>query len=320
MSRSGAQNLVACHELSVSYGEVQAVREVTFTVAAGEVFALLGPNGAGKTSVVRALTTIVRPTNGTATICAVPLTEPSRVRRHIGVLPESNGYPGAQTALAYLTFYGQLFGMTAKDAHSRSTRLLDRFGLGPNLHQEIRTFSRGMRQRLGITRALINQPRVLFLDEPTIGLDPAGREDVLAHLVDVARDSKAAVVICSHLLDDIERTCDRVAIMHLGRLTAVGTVPEVAASTNVAATAKVVVPPAQVPEVMMLLETSTLDCHPVSNPARQGEIAITFNTPLDSANPLADLLLQHGVSILRLELRTTSLHDAFLAYTAEVPS
>ena len=311
------QPQVSTDRLTVKYGDIVAVRDVSFHVDAGEVFGLLGPNGAGKTSVIRALTTIVQPSGGSATVVGAPLTDPTTIRSNIGVLPESNGYPGSQAAVAYLKFYGQLFGLSGQEAVVRGNQLLDRFGLGENRNQEIRTYSRGMRQRLGIARALINRPRVLFLDEPTIGLDPAGREDVLAHLVATAQDSGSAIVICSHLLDDVERICDRVAIMHHGRLAAIGTVGEVAASAGVTANAVVEVPPQQVAEVVALLESSNLGCRPSPSPSRQGEITIAFADPIESGNSLAEILLGHGVTILRLEVRTSRLSDAFLAHTAE---
>ena len=157
-------SLVTTDRLTVTYGTTVAVDEITFHVDAGEVFGLLGPNAAGKTSVIRALTTILRPSGGSATVAGAPLDDPDTIRANIGVLPESNGYPGSQSAAHYLTFYGQLFGLSSAAARDRSLDLLDRFGLASNSYQEIRTFSRGMRQRLGIARALINRPRVLFLD------------------------------------------------------------------------------------------------------------------------------------------------------------
>jgi ABC-type multidrug transport system ATPase subunit len=170
---------VVCDGIEVAYGGVIAVDDVSFDVHAGEVFGLLVPNGEGKTSVIRALSTIIDVSGGSATIAGYPLTEPARVRSVIGVLPESNGYPGSVSEYDYLVYFGRLSGQSTSAANARSAELLVDVGLQHVADNLIRTFSRGMRQRLEIARALINRPQVLFLDEPTLGLDPAGRKDVL---------------------------------------------------------------------------------------------------------------------------------------------
>ncbi len=168
--------MVHCRDLIVTYGEFCAVDHVSFDVGEGEIFGLLGPNGAGKTSVIRALTTIIEPDQGEVTIGGESLRDRTAVRALIGVLPESNGYPSSQTALGWLQFHGQLFGLVRAEARRRAERLLKQLGLHAHRQRRIATYSRGMRQRLGLCRALINQPAVLFLDEPTLGLDPSGKE------------------------------------------------------------------------------------------------------------------------------------------------
>ncbi len=192
--------------LTVRYGDTTAVDAVSMSARRGEILGLLGPNGAGKTSVIRALTTIVPAAAGSAVLAGHQLADASAVRSSIGVLPESNGYPGGRNGIAYLRYHAQLFGMTRAQAATRAQRLLGQMGLGEN-RDCISTYSRGMRQRLGLARALINEPAIVFLDEPTLGLDPAGQEDILAQLVEMAVDHGTCVVLCSHLLDEVERTC-----------------------------------------------------------------------------------------------------------------
>jgi ABC-2 type transport system ATP-binding protein len=306
---------VRCEGLSVAYGELTAVDQVTFEVQPGEVFGLLGPNGAGKTSVVRALTTILDPSDGRAEVAGVSLSNPARLRGRIGVLPESNGYPGAETAFSYLRFYGQLFGLPSAESAQRAGSLLRRFGLGDNTHQSISTFSRGMRQRLGIARSLINDPQVLFLDEPTLGLDPAGREDILSHLTSEVARKGAAVVLCSHLLDDVERVCDRVAILDCGRIVAAGMVHEVIESAGVGGTMRLTVEQIAVSPTVTYLQSLPQVVRAAANPSRAGLIEMELAEPEPHANQILSLLLGKGVEVRGIELQGARLSEAFLKLT-----
>ena len=306
---------VLCEGLSVTYGAVTAVDRVTFDVQPGEVFGLLGPNGAGKTSVVRALTTILDPSAGRAEVAGIPLDNPSILRARIGVLPESNGYPGAETAAGYLRFYGQLFGIPATESAERAESLLRRFGLGANAHQSISTFSRGMRQRLGIARALVNDPQVLFLDEPTLGLDPAGREDVLSHLTSAVAANGTGVVLCSHLLDDVERVCDRVAILDRGRVVAAGTVDDVIETAGIGGTMRITVVPAATGQVLESLLNLPQVARAESNLSRPGEIDIDLVEPEPHANQILSHMLGAGIEVRGIELEGARLSEAFLKLT-----
>jgi ABC-2 type transport system ATP-binding protein len=225
--------LLECRDLVVRYKAFEAVRGISFEAYRGEILGLLGPNGAGKTSVIRALTTIVKAAGGSASICGHTLDDPMGIRSVIGVLPESNGYPPAQTGIGYLRYFGELFGASPSEADATGRELLDQFGLGTS-RQPIGTYSRGMRQRLGLCRALVNRPEVVFLDEPTLGLDPAGQEDTMARFTRIAADDGTCVILCSHLLDEVERVCDRVAVMDRGELVATGAVDQVIAAADLA--------------------------------------------------------------------------------------
>src|SRR5262245_10076064 len=154
------------------YGERLAVEDLTFSVESGEVLGFLGPNGAGKTTAIRVLTTILEPTRGRFSVAGIDHTRPAEIRRRIGVLPEGAGYPERQTAEEYLRFHAHLYGHTSASARAVALRLLEEVGLLDRRRSLISSFSRGMRQRLGIARTLVNEPLVVFLDEPTLGLDP----------------------------------------------------------------------------------------------------------------------------------------------------
>ena len=303
-----------CRDLVVNYGAFTAVDRVSLQVDRGEIFGLLGPNGAGKTSVIRALTTIVPIAGGTATIGGNDLSDSVGVRSCIGVLPESNGYPGAQTARSYLRFHGRLFGLSDDEADGRADRLLSMLGLGDN-HRRIGTFSRGMRQRLGLCRAMINNPVVLFLDEPTLGLDPAGQEEIMTHLARAATENQTSVILCSHLLDEVERVCDRVAIMDHGRIIADGTVDTVIATSGVAGRGKLRVRPDEISGAVAALQHSPSAKWLNFDNSRPGDIEIELSSNDGVRGAILRQLLDAGVEPRSFDLQGARLSDAFLALT-----
>jgi ABC-2 type transport system ATP-binding protein len=210
------------------YGSLVAVADLSFEAAAGEILGVLGPNGAGKTTAIRVLTTILAPTRGSFAVAGIPHTKAAEIRRRIGVLPESAGYPEHQTGEEYLRYHARLYGRSRAGARAVAAALLDEVGLADRARSLISTYSRGMRQRLGIARALVNEPQVVFLDEPTLGLDPAGQRQMLAIVRRIAQERGATVLLSTHLLAEVEQTCSRVLILNRGRLIADGTVAEIA--------------------------------------------------------------------------------------------
>ncbi|HPW55375.1 MAG: ABC transporter ATP-binding protein [Thermoanaerobaculaceae bacterium] len=195
---------------------VQALAGVSFEVRQGEAFGLLGANGAGKTTLVKILLGLAHPTSGRVTVRGM---EPvrARARRRVGYLPEGHRFPGYLSGEAAMRLFGRLAGLDEATIGRRTRELLALVGLSDRGGDRISRYSKGMTQRLGLACALLDEPEVLFLDEPTDGVDPVGRR----HIRDVLLDAKAAgttIFINSHLLSEVERTCDRVAILHQGRL------------------------------------------------------------------------------------------------------
>jgi len=204
----------------------RALDRLTLEVAPGEVFGFLGPNGAGKTTTLKLLIQLVFPTSGRAEILGRPVGDLS-VKRRIGYLPENPYFYDYLTAEELLNYFAGLFGLRGRDARTRTSRLLDDVGIGAERRLQLRKFSKGMLQRVGIAQALINDPELVILDEPMSGLDPLGRRDVRALILRL-RDRGCTVFFSSHVLSDAEALCNRVAILAKGRLVAGGRLTDLA--------------------------------------------------------------------------------------------
>ena len=207
---------IETEQLRKVFGEYAAVKGLTLQVAQGEVFGFLGPNGAGKTTSIKMLLGLISPSSGTASLLGKPIGDRDAMSR-IGFLPEHFRFQEWLTAREFLTLHGQLLRMKAGDLAARMDELLERVGLADYQNKLLRTFSKGMLQRVGLAQALLNRPAIIFLDEPTSGLDPVGRRLVR----DVIREIRAqgtSVFLNSHLLSEIEVTCDRVAFIRHGEV------------------------------------------------------------------------------------------------------
>ncbi len=209
---SERRDVLVAHDLRKSYGLRHALQGLTFSLKAGRILGFLGPNGAGKTTSIRILTTMLKPESGHFVVDGITSEHPSMIRRRIGVLPENLGFPRQMTGLEYLVFFGQLNGLSTADARAQAVTLLDDVGMARRGRSLIGTYSHGMKQRVGIARALVNDPVVVFLDEPTLGLDPRGQQELLDLIQRVARERNTGVVLCSHLLSEIENVCDDVIL------------------------------------------------------------------------------------------------------------
>ncbi len=203
---------------------VQAVRGVTLDVEQGQIFGYLGPNGAGKTTTMKMAMSLIQPTAGSVRLFGRPA-EDAAVRQHIGYLPEHPYFYDYLTAFEVVDFYGKLFRIPRKVRHPRVDQLLDRVGLGHAKHRRLRGFSKGMLQRVGIAQALVNDPRLVVMDEPMSGLDPVGRHEV-RELIAALRAEGKTIFLSSHILHDIETLCDRVAILRDGAVERVGALRE----------------------------------------------------------------------------------------------
>jgi ABC-2 type transport system ATP-binding protein len=218
-ARAHADPAVLVDDLVVRFDDICAVGGVSFAVAPGEVFALLGPNGAGKTTTIRVLTTLLAPTDGRALVAGFDVrSESLGVRRSIGYIPQAISVDGALTARENLDFYARVTGVPRRERRARIAGAIDAMDLSPMLDRLARTLSGGMLRRLEIASALLNRPAVLFLDEPTVGLDPTARRRVWEHLGALREESGTTILFTTHVMEEAERYCERVAIMDLGHL------------------------------------------------------------------------------------------------------
>ena len=218
--------LVEFDDLAVSYGQVQALAGVKGAFLPGPT-GLLGPNGAGKTTLLKTLLGFLTPDRGRMTAFGKdPTKEPLDVRRRLGYMPEQDCHIPGMTAAAFVAFAGELSGLPRDEAISRAHEVLYYVGLGEARYRNVETYSTGMKQRVKLAQALVHDPELLLLDEPTNGLDQQGREEMLALIRDIATRRGMSLILCSHLLHDVERVCDQVIVLNQGQIARQGQVRE----------------------------------------------------------------------------------------------
>lgn len=218
--------VAATSNLRVVYGRRTVIEDLTVQVPEGCI-GLLGPNGAGKTTLIKTLLGFLRPTRGSAQVLGLNVaTDSLRIRQRIGLMPEQDCHIPGMNAVTFVAYAGELAGMPPAQALRRAHEVLEYCGLGEARYRQVETYSTGMKQRIKLAQALIHGPRLLFLDEPTNGLDPAGRDDMLTLIRSISHGKNVNVIVSSHLLPDVERTCDAVLVMKGGAVVAEGEIAD----------------------------------------------------------------------------------------------
>jgi ABC-2 type transport system ATP-binding protein len=321
--------LLLADNLRKAYGSRLALRGLSLSLKAGRVMGFLGPNGAGKTTSIRILTTMLEPTSGYFEVDGISSEYPERIRRVIGVLPEGQGFPKQVTGRQYLIYFGQLYGRSGSDAKQVAQTLLQDVGMQNRGDSPIGTYSHGMRQRLGIARALVNDPKVVFLDEPTLGLDPRGQQELLSLIQRIARERNAGVILSSHLLTEIEGICDDVAIMNAGQVVAYGTVAEVIGKTQLDANQRNVirirVSSSRIVQAQQVLEAVSNVKRVTSMDTTAGWLVVEIEDRTNgdhsedslTKNRLLEALIGARIPVLGFEVAGGRLQDVFLQLTAE---
>ena len=307
--------VIEARGLCKRYGQHWAVRDLDLVIDEGEIFGLLGPNGAGKTTTILMLLGLTDATAGTVRVLGHdPWREPLAVKAAVGYLPENVGFYDDMTGRQNLMYTARLNGLQDTVAKERVQSLLEAVGLAHAADRPVRVYSRGMRQRLGLADVLVKSPRVVILDEPTLGIDPAGIREILDLIARLAREERVTILISSHLLHQVQQICHRVGIFVGGRLIAHGSVAEL--SQKLAGGAPLVVDVEVEPkedarrarDLLAGLEgVSSVDADP-----KTGRLQVSCSR--DVRGTIARTLLEHGVELVGLGLHTYGLDDIYHRY------
>jgi ABC-2 type transport system ATP-binding protein len=305
------ESLTKVYGRRFSRERITALRSVSLTVERGEIFGLLGPNGAGKTTLVKILLGVVRSTDGTAELTGVDVRKPS-ARRTIGFLPENHRFPDFLTASQLLNAFGAMADVSSHDRRLRIPVLLERVRMSRWANTKISKFSKGMMQRLGIAQALINDPEIVFLDEPTDGVDPVGRREIRDILSWLREDGKT-VFLNSHLLSEVEQVCTRVAILDDGRVAEIGTVESLTAAGSGHRVVCHAPTPVEAEKIARLMGATAVPGH-----AQDGFVAYDCPTGTPGAlDMLIDTLREAGISIHEIAPGRQTLEDHFIQIVTE---
>ncbi len=302
---------IETHALRKEFGDNVAVRGLSLQVKRGEVFGFLGPNGAGKTTSIKMLLGLVAPTSGSGELLGAPLGTRA-ARAQVGFLPEHFRFHDWLTSEEFLTLHGELHGLAAARRQARLDELLELVGLAPFRHKQLRTFSKGMLQRIGLAQALLNDPALVFLDEPTSGLDPVGRR-LVRDIIHGLRARGTTVFLNSHLLSEIEITCDRVAFIKHGEVVRVSELKTlVEGETSVTIRARGVTA-----AVAAGLSQWAADVRVDPAAAEPGEPVVTQTISLAVASeaalpPLTRYLVGQGVDVYAVQPERLSLEEVFI--------
>lgn len=309
MAQNIRDSVIATEGLGRRFGETQAVQGLTLQVASGEVFGFLGHNGAGKTTTVRLLNGVLAPTAGTARVLGLdPIADGPRLRRRTGVLTETPSLDERLTGRDNLAIYAELYDVPRSEVAGRVEGMLETFGLADRAEEKVGGYSKGMKQRLALARALLHDPELVFLDEPTAGLDPVAARHVHQLIAGLSREQRT-VFLCTHNLAEAQQLCDRVAVMERGRLLAVGTPAELARRAGQAQRLEVEVAEEDVPAVLRAvraLDGASAEVQPDGIVACQG-------ISRERVPELVSALAGAGLRIYRVAPKEPSLEEVYFA-------
>jgi ABC-2 type transport system ATP-binding protein len=314
MKDNKPQPILEAENLVRMYGKFPAVNQVSFAINKGEIFSLLGPNGAGKTTTISMLSTLLKPTDGTARIAGVDiLTNSAGARKAIGVVPQDIALYNDLTGLENLQFWGSMYNLGGKDLHIRAEEILDRIGLSDKKNQRVRTYSGGMKRRLNIGAGLLHRPSILFMDEPTVGIDPQSRRMILDLVKELNRDGMS-VLYTTHYMEEAQELSHRVGIIDHGKMIAIGTQDELTALVGEDEILRLHTLDSQVIEQSCLDELAALSgVHSVSR--IDGQIILNVANAETSIADAIAVANTHQVKITSVDIEEPNLEAVFLHLT-----
>jgi ABC-2 type transport system ATP-binding protein len=298
--------VVRLDDVTVVYGKNPALKNVSARFAKGAV-GLLGPNGAGKSTMLKTLLGFLKPDEGRMTVLGLDVAErPLEIRARIGYMPESDAHIPGMNAVSFVAYCGELAGLPGVDAMQRAHEVLYYVGLGEARYRNIETYSTGMKQRIKLAQALVHDPDLLFLDEPTNGMDPKGRDEMLELIRDLGHNKNVNLILSSHLLPDVEYTCDHVVVMDKGQIAAQGPIHELKGPAGRVFELRV---KGDLPSFVDLLRRSGMECHSTDEDVMR--VFVPAGAAGNDQQAIFALAAQHGVQVRHLRPSVPTLEDVF---------
>jgi ABC-2 type transport system ATP-binding protein len=298
--------VVTLDTVTVMYGRNAALRDVTTSFAGGAV-GLLGPNGAGKSTMIKSLLGFVAPDHGQMRVLGLDVARsPLEIRARVGYMPETDGHIPGMNAVSFVAYCGELAGLPRVDAMQRAHEVLFYVGLGEARYRNVETYSTGMKQRIKLAQALVHDPDLLFLDEPTNGMDPKGRDEMLELVRDLAHNKGVNLILSSHLLPDVEYTCDEVVVMDKGRVAAAGPIDALKQPRGRVYELRVKTPSGEIDTFIELLRARGLECH-----ATDEDVMRVFVPGDGGARALFALAAEEHAQVRHLRPSVPTLEDVF---------
>jgi ABC-2 type transport system ATP-binding protein len=304
--------VVRLDDVTVIYGKNPALKNVSARFSHGAV-GLLGPNGAGKSTMLKTLLGFVKPDEGRMTVLGLDVAQrPLEIRARIGYMPESDAHIPGMNAVSFVAYCGELAGLPSVDAMQRAHEVLYYVGLGEARYRNIETYSTGMKQRIKLAQALVHDPDLLFLDEPTNGMDPRGRDEMLELIRDLAHNKNVNLILSSHLLPDVEYTCDHVVVMDKGQVAAQGPIQELKGPAGRVFELRV---KGDLPSFVEVLRHAGMECHATDEDVMR--VFVPAGPAGSDQQAIFSLAAQHGVQVRHLRPSVPTLEDVFAKAVGE---